>query len=251
MKFNSLFILLSFIVLSIQIKAQENTGKYFQEIRTDISLPYEAGNNVIKLFSVNKIPIAITSNGVYKFSNGKWRSNSFTSKISCATIDSKDVVWLATANAIQNEEGSTKYSLPELSKNDTVLCLFWENENTLHVGTSNGLFLFNGNWMEVPAAKGKRINSIVLDEKQNLWLATNDGLIKRTGEEWINLDDVLMANGLKRVYYSLCKAQNEKDLLFGGLLTVGCIAENGRHWMWSGADGLPYGPINSIVLHKL
>jgi hypothetical protein len=62
--------------------------------------------------------------------------------------------------------------------------------------------------------------------------------------KWINLDDNLMAYGLKRTYFSL---ENRKDdVLFSGLYSVGCIAEDGNHWNLKGADGLPYGPVTTI-----
>ncbi len=35
-------------------------------------------------------------------------------------------------------------------------------------------------------------------------------------------------------------------ILFGGLFSLGCIAENGDNWLQRGADGLPFGPVKTI-----
>lgn len=226
--------------------AQIISGNYLQEIKTEITLPTEAGKNVIKLFTVQNYQIAVTENGFYKFRNRNWSGLPTGSEYRTAAVDLEGKIWLATDKSIQKEGEKTKILLPESGKNDTILCLFWENEEMLQVGTIRGLYSYNWKWTENPATKGKRINSIVKDDNNDLWLATNDGLLRRTPKEWINLDDVLMANGTKRVYFSLGKSENTNDILFGGLFSIGCIAENGNHWMWSGADGLPYGPVTTI-----
>ena len=234
------------IVCSIKSQAQTISDNFLQEIKTDILLPKEAGKNVIKLFSVQNTQIAVTSNGVYKFSNGNWSRESIGSGFRNAAIDLKEKIWLATDKTIQSEEGGRKISLPKSAQNDTILSVFWEDEKTLQVGTTNRLLSYNGDWTEIAEAKGKRVNAIVMDDNKNLWLATNDGLLKRTSKGWINLDDVLMATGTKRHYFGLCVPNQSKEVLFGGLFSVGCIAENGNNWMWSGADGLPFGPVTII-----
>jgi len=40
-------------------------------------------------------------------------------------------------------------------------------------------------------------------QKNDLWLATTDGLLRRMAGKWINMDDNLMAYGLKRTYFTL------------------------------------------------
>ena len=245
-KIKTLFVLLAFIIPAIQLKAQVIAGSFLQEIKTDIPLPKEAGLNVIKLFSLQGNQVAVTANGIFKYNSQKWTSKLIDSKIETATVDANGKIWLATQTCIKNEDG-VQIPLPEKVKNDSILCLFWEGEKTLHAGTISGLISYNGEWKEIPEVKGKRVNSIAKDNHNNLWVATNDGLLRRTGKEWINLDDVLMSTGTKRMYFSLFHSNNTQEILFGGLYSAGVIAENGDHQMWSGADGLPYGPITSIA----
>jgi len=221
-------------------------GTYFQEIKTDIQLPEQAEKNVVKLFSGQNNLISVTSNGVYKNKNGKWTGTPFGTGWRTATSDSKGEIWLASAQTIQKEGGVNKIELPGFAQKDTINCLMWENEKTLQIGTTNGLLTYDGSWTVVPTTKGKRVNSIVKDSKGDLWLATTDGLLRRMNGKWFNLDDDLMAYGLKRKYFALESRNEKSEVIFGGLFSVGCIAENGDNWILRGADGLPYGPITSI-----
>jgi hypothetical protein len=245
MKMNYLLVFSLFFCV-VNSRAQNISDSFLQEVKTEIALPSEAGNNVIKLFLIQNNPIVVTTNGVYKFSNGKWSGEAIGIGFQTATIDSKDKIWLAGEGIIQSTDGKTKISLPKSAQNDTVLSLFWEDEKTLQVGTTKGLLSYNGKWTEIAETKGKRVNAIVKDGGNNLWLATNDGLLKRTAKEWVNLDDALMSTGTKRQYFSLYVPSKSNEVLFGSLLSVGCIAENGNNWMWSGADGVPFGPVTTI-----
>ena len=218
-------------------------GKYLQEIKTEIELPKQAATPVLKLFSDNKQITAVTSNGVYRKTGGKWSGEPFGSAWRTATIDTKGIIWLASAHSIQQEGVSNQLDLPENAKNDTILSLLWENEKTLEVGTSNGLLTYDGKWTIIPIGLGKRVNSILKDSKEDLWLA-------RMAGKWVNLDDDLMAYGLKRKYFALESGHTNGDILFGGLFSVGCIAQDGDHWLLRGADGLPFGPITGIKTSK-
>lgn len=246
----SLFLFFSSVIFSFTLAAQStkniNLENYFQEIKTDVNLPSEAGKNAIKLLSVSGTKVAITSNGVCKFRDGKWSSKIYSSTWKTAAVDPNVKIWLASAKTVQEENSTSGIALPTFAQNDTILCLQWENAQNLLVGTTNGLLCYSGKWEALPFTKGKRINAIAADGKNDLWLATNDGLLRRMAGKWINMDDNLMAYGLKRTYFALKSRLESKELLFGGLFAVGCLAENGNHWILRGADGLPYGPITSV-----
>lgn len=231
-------------------QAQKNSGikvgTYFQEVKTDIPLPEQAGKNVVKLFSILGVPTAVTANGVFKYRNKKWSGNAFGTNWRTATTDSNGNVWLASARAIQKAGDSKMIELPDQFKNDTILCLMWENDHLLQVGTTGGLLSYDGNWTITPFADGKRVNAIAKDKRGDLWAATTSGLLRRMSGSWINLDNDLMAAGLKRQYLSLESRTDPDEMIFGGLFAVGCIAQNGDNWILRGADGLPYGPITSI-----
>lgn len=221
-------------------------GTYFQDEKTDIPLPEQAGKNVIRLFNVQGIHTAVTSNGVFKYQSGKWSGNAFGSDWRTATTDSKGGVWLASVRTIQKAGYSKMIELPDQFKNDTILCLNWENDNLLQVGTTSGILSYDGNWNAIPFAKGKRVNAMATDKRGDLWVATTSGLLRRMSGSWINLDIDLMAAGLKHYYLSLESRTDNDEMIFGGLFAVGCIAQNGDNWILRGADGLPYGPITSI-----
>lgn len=246
MKLNFYTILFLIIVAVSDLNAQVSVNSFLQEVKTDIQLPPEAGKNVVKLLSLNNNPIAVTSNGVYKNRDGKWTGKAAGSDWRTAALDAKNEIWLASVNAIQIESGATKIELPDFARKDTILCLLWENEKTLQVGTTKGLLTYDGTWTAVPFANGKHVNTIAKDSRNDLWLATTDGLLRRVEGKWLDMDETMMAYGLKRTYFAL-ESRNEKaELLFGGLFSVGCIAENGDNYILRGADGLPYGPITTI-----
>ena len=244
MRPNFLIVLLLLIIVSVSLKAQVS-GSFLQDVKTEIALPSEAGKNVIKLFSANQSVIAVTSNGVFRYKNGIWSGKSNGSNWVSATVDKQEKIWLAAANFIQDESGKQKIALPESVGNDTILCLFGENDKTLHVGTTKGFLTWNGKWTILSEIKA-RINAIEKDASGNLWVATIDGLWQRSDGKWINLDDALMASGNERNYYSLATQSDGKDVLFSSPWSVGCIAGDGNHWALRGADGLPYGPVRVI-----
>jgi hypothetical protein len=242
----AIFLIFGMISAYTQPVSEIKLGSYFQEVKTDIQLPAEAVKNVVKLFSLNGNLVAVTSNGIYKNHNGKWTGKASGSDLRTAALDGKNEIWLASVNVIQKEGDAAKIELPDFARKDTILCLFWENEKMLKVGTTNGLLTYNGTWTAIPFANGKRVNSIAKDSKNDLWLATTDGFLRRVAGNWLNMDESMMAYGLKRSYFTL-ESRNEKaEILFGGLFAVGCIAENGDNWILRGADGLPYGPITTI-----
>lgn len=226
------------------------SGKYLQEIKTEIKLPGRAEIPVVKLFTVQDQLIAVTANGVFRNLNNQWSGEPFGEGWLTATLDPKGVIWLASANSIQREGDTNQIRLPDYAQKDTIICLSWENEKTLLIGTSRNLLTFDGLWAAVPIAKGKKVNSIFNESNGDLWVATSAGLLRRMNGKWVNLDDDLMAYGLKRTYFSLQGGPAKGDVLFGGLFAVGCIAADGNHWLLRGADGLPYGPITCIRTRK-
>ena len=244
MRPNFLLVLLLLIIASVSLKAQVS-GSFLQDVRTEIQLPVEAGKNVIKLFSSNQSVTAVTSNGVFRFKNDIWSGKSTGSNWRTATVDGLGNIWLASSGIIQRENSDKKFTLSESAKNDTIFCLFWEDEKTLHVRTSNGLLTWNGKWTIHSEIKTK-VNAIEKDASGNLWVATTSGLWRRSGGVWVNLDETLMATGHEMTYYTLATQNDGKDVLFSSPWSVGCIAENGNHWLVRGADGLPYGPVKVI-----
>jgi hypothetical protein len=232
--------------LPAQIIPTVKCSTYLQEIKTDIKLPALAGVPVLKLFSRGKDIIAVTSTGVFTYRNGEWIGKVSSTTLLAGTQDQQGAIWSASKRSIENESATKTILLPDIAANDTILCMLWENGSTLLVGTSQGLLTFDKSWSIVPFVKGKKVNSMTIDSKGDLWLATNNGLVRRMAGKWINLDDNLMAYGLKRSYFAVEEDLKKAGILFGGLFSVGGIANDGYHWILRGADGLPFGPVTTI-----
>ncbi len=241
----SLLTILFFLAIPVLMNAQSAKPVFFQDIKTEVQLPPAAEKNVIKLFSTVPEVIAVTPNGIYRYQNGNWSGRPNGSDWRTATIDKKGKIWLAAQNFVQEEGGKQKIELPESAKTDSILCLFWEDEKTLHVGTTAGLLSLNGKWTIQPEIKA-RVNAIEKDAAGNLWVATNKGLWRCSERKWVNLDETLMAVGNEKTYYSLATQNEGKNVLFGSPWSVGCIAGDGNHWLVRDADGLPYGPAKVI-----
>jgi hypothetical protein len=221
-------------------------GKYIQDIRTEIKLPPEAGTEVLRLFNTPKGLVAVTKNGIYRNNGSIWIPGAVIEGIRSSAADPSGRIWMASQTTLKRDNAATKYELPERYSTDTITCLCADDTSKILVGTNSGLLEFNGNWTPVQFASGIRINSILKDGSGKIWVATNDGLLRFSDNKWINLDDNVMAYGLKRTYFSLENEGRNQGILFGGLFALGCIEENGSHWLLRGADGLPYGPVRLI-----
>jgi hypothetical protein len=244
----STFLIIAGFIGTLRAMESENTveAKYLQTIKTDIALPPEAGKNVIKLFSDSQSVIAITPNGVLRYHNGNWSGRPNGSNWQTAALDPQGKVWLASANTIQNEISGEKLILPESAKNDSILCMFWENMKTLHVGTTGGLLTWDGKWSARAEIKA-RVNVVASDAQKQLWVATTDGLWRRSSGLWVNMDDTMMDKGNARTYFALAQQKAGTEVLLSTPFSVGCISETGDHWVLRAADGLPYGPVKVIA----
>ena len=119
MKQNICTIFLLMILAVTNLNAQVSANSFLQDVKTEITLPHEAGKNAIKLFSANQSVIAVTSNGVFRYRNGNWSGQSNGSHWRTAAPDKQGKIWLASTNTIQQEAGK-KLTLPESVKNDTI-----------------------------------------------------------------------------------------------------------------------------------
>lgn len=240
-----LCLLLSALVCLNSASPQNVNNSFQQKIRNTILLPPEAGRNVIRLFNSSAGTIVVTANGVFRYKNGKWSGKAVNSNWIGATLDKQQNLWLVSYNKVQNEKG--RYiSLPDAVTNDFPVHIFWESAAILHLGTKSGLYTWSGEWKKVSQLGDAAINDIIADANQNLWVATDNGLWKRMANKWINLDDVLMAEGNNRKYYALAVNNNGNDVIYSAPFSVGCIAADGEHWVLRATDGLPYGPVTHI-----
>ena len=237
---------ISFLLLAVlscspfaRVSGQSSEEKYLQDVRTEVTLPSGAGKNVLKLFSTLQSAIAVTSNGVFRYRNGSWTGKPNGGDWQTATIDKQGKVWLADVNSIQQENSAQKLILPEPVKNDTILTLFWEDGKTLHVGTTRGLIIWDGKWNAHPEIKA-RVNAVVSDAQKQLWVATTDGLWRRSSGKWVNMDETMMDRGNGRNYFTLSQQKEGAEILLSTPYSVGCISETGNNWVLRASDGLPW-----------
>jgi hypothetical protein len=237
-------LLLTLSSLAVRVDAQSK-HTYFQDIKTDVVLPADAGKNVRRLLRVNDQIIAVTTSGVFRYQNGIWAGKGQATAWVTASLDGEGNVWMASVKSVQVEKGKNKIAPPPMASNDTISCLFWD-EKKLFVGTNMGLLIWDGRWTSFPGMKGARVTSIVKDVENRLYVATTKGLWRRDGVRWINLDDTMMAVGNLDKYHAVATDNNGRDLIYSSPLSLGCIAADGEHWVHTGATGLPYGPVTTI-----
>ena len=250
MKMINLLFLLLLVGSLTGSRAQPSTSvsaaSFLQDIKTEVTLPGQGPANILKLFKAGDRILAISPQHIFQYENGKWSSQAGDQPILSALLDGEEHLWLLTAEALYHAATARSIKLPEPLNGDKVLSQMW-HKKSLYIGTSDGLYVFrDGNWTVVPETRGKSVNAIAMDAKGILWLATDQGLLKKTPEEWQNLDDMLMAGSTEGQYFELHVPAGTNDLLFSAPYSVGCIAGDGDHWMWSGKDGLPYGPVTTI-----
>jgi len=181
----SLLILTFSHFLSAQ-NTSSKTGIYLQEIKKDIAIPGENEPEIIRLLNSGNDIVAISKDKIFRYNGKKWNSEKLDFQCITATTDSKGNVWLGGNGFIFNLNENKRIELPIEASNDTLICLLWENEKTMQVGTCKGLWTWNGNWSKVTETNGISVNQITKGEGQDLWLATSNGLFQRKNNQWIN-----------------------------------------------------------------
>lgn len=244
------FILLAALALLPALSgfAQPDTF-YTQDIKTAIPLPDEADKNVLKLFHAEGSIVAVTSQGIFRYRDGVWQGKKQGTACVTAAQDSNGDIWLAGIRSVYSEKETKGFVQPYVADQDSISCLFWD-EKKLFVGTNTGLFIMDGGWKVFPGIKNTRVTSIAKDAEGHVYVATTKGLWRGKGKEWINLDETLMAVGNQEKYYALATTNMGRDLIYGSPWSVGCIAADGDHWVKTGAQGLPYGPVTTIIPGK-
>lgn len=190
-----------------------NTGAYLQEIKKEIVIPGEKEPDIIRLFKSENTIVAVSKEKIFRHNGKNWNTEKLDFQCNTANIDSKGNIWLAGQDFVFSLTEKKKMVLPAEAKNDTLLCLFLENEKTLVAGTTKGLWSWNGSWVKITETDGIRINQIANGEGNDLWLATSNGIFQRNENKWINLNDYVMDAGLLRNFFSIASGKNPGDVI--------------------------------------
>ncbi|HSO84966.1 MAG TPA: hypothetical protein VLQ91_00335, partial [Draconibacterium sp.] len=188
-----------------------NTGNYPQEVKKEIAIPGENEPEIIRLLKSGNSIVAVAKDKIFRFDGKKWNTENLSFQCNTATTDSKGNLWLAGQGFVFNLTEKKKIELPTEAKNDTLLCLFLENEKTFFAGTTNGLWSWKGSCAKIAETNGIRVNQIAKGEGNDLWLATSNGIFQRNDNKWINLNDYVMDAGLLRNFFSIASGNNPGD----------------------------------------
>ena len=222
------------------------TNLYKQELKKDIQLPTDQPQNIVKLIQQGNKIVAIAKDNLFYFNQNKWIQTPFKGNWQTAGLDPTGKLWIVSPEYLVNIDGTTRLNLAFITPADTIFSILWENTKTLHLGTSKGLWTWTGSWNLLKATEGKSVRQIIKGSESDIWMATSDGLLTRKNDKWINLNDYVLAPGLRRNFFSLSIGKVPGDAIFGTNRAVSQIAENGNHWTYTGEEGLPYGPVTTI-----
>ncbi len=222
------------------------SGNYPQEIKSEVLLPGDKVTNIVKLVRQKDRIVAVTKDQIFTYSEKNWTLKRISGNWQTACVDQKGNLWLGAPGLILNSTIGTKIQLPDFSLSDTVMCMMWEDEKTLHVGTNKGLFSWKDSWSLLKETEGKRVRQMVFGANGDCWLATSAGLICRKNNKWLNLNGYLMDQGLTRNFFSISNGATNNDIIFGSTFAISQISSEGNHWNITKENGLPYGPVTTI-----
>ncbi len=224
------------------------TGSYLQESMVRVQLPVTGPQAIVKLVRVGEKIAAVSSDRIFLFENGKWHIEEYPGAWKSASIDLSGKLWVGGIGIIGQPTGKKQLQLPEQAQKDTVLSLLWTDASTLLAGTNRGTWEWKGNWRELPEFKSCSVNQLIKGKDDELWAATRGGLFRKIAGKWVNLSYAVMAPGLGLNYFSLSAGKTDDDVYFGCQPALGLISDKGDHQLYSGDNGLPFGPVTKIAL---
>ena len=183
-------------------------------------IKYNPSNGSFSTIDSNSKPSALTNN-----------------RIRCLLTDARKNLWVGTQNGLNqiifSDAEKTKFTVKHYFFNnsllygDDILTLFLDHKKQLWVGTkAKGLFRFNGrNFIKVnlhiDQSPITAIHAILQDSKHNLWMTSNQGILKYNPENSklnvYNQKDGLIGNEFND---NACLQIKTNQYYFGGPLGV-------------------------------
>jgi hypothetical protein len=230
------------IFLPLLAMAQIHAGSYKQDIAEMIG-PDES---VHSLQRIDTSIIATTPSNLLVFENNEWQTKATGGPW---VIDEQDSAWPVLVamdkKLVQfNRDGIKPVTSLELGSDEQVSALL-ATEAT-YVGTNKALYRFDDSGL-VPVLKKKKVRDLLKTPDGRVYAATDHGLWILKDQKWLNLDGMGMAPGWHSNYLSLAYGGHPAGVILGSTEALGCIADNGAHWMHSKGNGLPFGAVNKII----
>jgi len=146
----------------------------------------------------------------------------------------RDTTWVATGGGVVKIVGDSiiNYPITGYSRDTNITCLTFDLSGNLWVGTTNGIFKFDGTtW----SSRHRPVNSggldanytdaITVDSKGNIWAAMyKQGIYKFDGKDW-------KLQFSKESTDFTCLIFDKKGNLWAGTTTKGVWEYNGTYWM--------------------
>ncbi|MCY7409231.1 MAG: histidine kinase, partial [Chitinophagales bacterium] len=157
------------------------------------------------------------------------QGNTTEATVRCIVESSDRSIWFGTDNGLFQRLSSQKIDSFYHSKNDSaslpdngIICLYAGANNLIWIGTKKGLCSHNSVTKKFKAYKFKNlddrllISAIESDSHQNLWMSTNNGLVK-FNPETKEVVRFTVADGLGSNLFNATASSKSKDgrLLFG------------------------------------
>ncbi|MCE3278989.1 MAG: rsbU 7 [Bacteroidetes bacterium] len=230
-------------------------GKDFSTYTDKKGLPH---NRVFKVLQDNKGVIWIgTAAGVCQFSNNKiipFNSDTLLNKsiVFSMYADKAGNIWFGTfGNGVIRYNPGTKifnnYKTDHGLRNNNVRCINEDIQGNIYIGTLEGISKINTNGkveeVNIPGERDLAFTDIVADNKNNLWLATSNGVYKYNGFTYRIYKE---KNGLasNNIY---CAFQDREGNFWFGTPGFGVSKFSGEAFIsYSSKDGLPSDYINCL-----
>ncbi|GAA5222445.1 hypothetical protein GCM10025777_30760 [Membranihabitans marinus] len=204
--------------------------------------------DIVKLLIHSSDRLVVTKRGIYYFSSDTWTHFPEQNDIVTASLDPSEKIYLASRHQVFDERGKVIINASDILRDDSIQSMLWSDSKTLYLGTSKGLLIYkNGSLDWHDDIIKTKVNDIVSGQEEEIWVATDQGLWRIHKDKAVNLDKVIMAEGHFENYHSLGTYNSGKNIIMSSSYAVGCIAADGQHWMYTGPDGLPYGPATTIA----
>lgn len=153
----------------------------------------------VALLHAGKATLVVTEHSVWQLEGSKFvRKYQSESPVQCATA-ADTVLWLGTRRGVvalgTRRFAARPLALPGSTNEANITALFRDAQGALWVGANGqGVFRQGTDGTLVPELRTPSINGGVATADSSVWIATNIGLSRRRGPEWMRYNEEGVAN---------------------------------------------------------